>query len=786
MALKQFPVITRFLAVSLALLITVEAVACPWGDDEETLRLAVFKSATPAMEKFTPFYYSEHYLNEYEIKDNQDRKRNCAEWNERLGGNVNEDDIYEIQYCTKPENFQTAYKEGTLSKTFEGNSFIKALLLPSNKALLEYFAFAKEMEYEGNPQDSRWESWDDRAPKNYWDKPEDTTGVDENTLLPIEKRLATCKDMFLQQRYAFMLIRYGRQDNAKPLYNTYFANENVKSVTKAWAMLFYAYNCKDKAEQNYWLSKCFDLCNEKVIAVAQWYNHDAQQQTLKLAKNNHERAVIITLDAIRNPGPAFGQIKEINRLDPGSSYFNLLISREVNKFEDWLFPVQMEGNSPDVYTDIWNEQDSYTSIRKKNYRKDMAYLRRFREYLIEVYNKTPAGANQDYLASAIAHLSFMADLNEEGYKYASAISARAPKSVLVQKYVELALISLKQEDITTDATKQELYVALEQVEKMAKDDETYLKSLSTLLRLTAAAYNNKGDMATASLLFNAAQMYKGSEEWHYFPNEEPYSYGFVAYLDQYATLKDVDNLLKLIDKKNKTPFEKFISSGTLTYKACYLNFKGTLAFRQDKLAEAYEAFAQVPDSSAYKMLPYSDESGADSINPFYPRVLDYAIKSAEVGHNFTKKAFLKEMLRLKTKADADSYLKLGHAYYNAGYLGNAWFMCTYYQGNEYWQVDFGSLTKNKRKYSNGNYANLTTAKAYYLKAYNVATNNEQRALATLMLHVCERSIDYTGDFYWAEKQAHKPTKWVKQFYGRYANTKIFEQYNCPGLEMYLK
>ncbi|MFP9115455.1 hypothetical protein ACLI1A_16070 [Flavobacterium sp. RHBU_3] len=786
MALKQFPVITRFLSVSLALLITLESVACPWGDDEETLRLAVFKSVTPAMEKFSPFFYSEHYLNEYEIKDIQDRKRNCSEWNERLGGTVNEDDIYEIQYRTKPENFQAAYVEGTLKQTFTGNSFIKALLKPRNKPLLEYFAFAKEMEYEGNPQDSRWESWDDTEPTSYWERPQDTTGMDLKKLLPIEKRLSECKDSFLQQRYAFMLIRYGNSENVKKLYERYFADEHVKSVAKGWALLFYAYMTEDKAEQNYWLSKCFDLCNEKVIAVAQYYNRDVQQQTLKLAKNDHERSVITTLYAMRNPGPVFEQIKEVNRLDPGSGYVNLLISREVNKFEDWLFAVQMEGNSPDVYTDMWDEQDTYTEIRKKNYRKDMAYLHRFREYLINVYGKTPTGGNHDYLASAIAHLSFMADFTTDGYKYASAISVNAPEAVLAQKYIELALIALKQKDITKDATKQELYVALNALDKLSANDEKYLKSLYTLLRLMAAAYNKKGDMATASLLFNSGQAYKGSSDWYEYPSKDRYGYSHVAYLDQYATLKDVNNLISLIDKKDKSPFENFICRGNIADRACYLNFKGTLAYREGKLEESYEAFAQVPDSAAYKMLPYGYEPGADSINPFYPRVLNYAINTEDLGHGFTKKGFVKEMLRLKAKTDADSYLKLGHAYYNTGYLGSAWFMCAYYQGNEYWQVDYGSLAKDKLKYGNGNYANLTTASNYYLKAYKAAKNNEQRALAALMLHVCERSFDYTSDFSWLDKKIYKSNNWVQQFYGEYSKTKVFNRYNCPELELYLK
>ena len=781
---KQFPGIIRYLVNSLVLFCSLNTAACGWGDDAETLRLAFFKVQIGNMGKFSPFFYSEHYFNEYEIHSKADRWRNCAEWQQKVGQRATLSDIYEIQYNTQPEKFQLAYHNSTLLSVFSDNTFVRQLLKPQNRAILEYFAFAKEMEYKGNPQNSKWESWDDEDGGNYWDHEETAQEFALNT---IERRLNAITDTFLQQRYAFMLIRYGKRKNVITLYNRYF-NDNSKTVLQPWALLFKAYCTTNKAEQNYYLSRVFDTCEEKVIAVMQWYNFEESsiEQTLKFAKNDHERAVILAIKAMKNTAPCLEDIKKIYNLSPNSDYTNMLIGREINKLEDWVFSPQMENNGPDQYAGSeWGEE--YIRARKENYKKDMNYLRDFKAFLVKIYPAS-TGVSRDYLAAGIAHLSFIDDNIADGNSYALSISNNAPESVLAQKYTELALVAVRQGNLHDDAVKQQLHTVFIKMLNLAQKDNSYSKSLYSLLRVLSAEYNRHGDMATAGLLFLKAENCKyaaGEYGEYYVPEDfgnEP-DYMHLAYFDIYATLKDMDNLVALVDKKKKTLFESFICEGTTTSRYFYLDLKGTIAVRQDNLQLAYEIFNEVPDSFYEKSWAYSGYLNED---PFYPRVLNYALKERKFDYRFKKAHFIKQILSLQSKNDADSYLKLAHAYYNMSYMGNAWMMVAYSQGNIYYSTVFGDMAQAEKKYGNGNYLNLTSAVKYYNKAINAAKNDEQRAMASLMLYVCSNEKDYTNYYYWEKPPKHAPGIWLTDFYGKYNKTVTFKRYSCPELEWYLK
>lgn len=787
MALKQLPGITHFLASSLLLLFTVSAAACGWGDDAETLRLAFFRCQVGNMAKFSPFLYSQHYFNEYEIHSKADSWRNCKEWQQKLGKTVNLNDIYTLQYNTQPEKFQLAYHTYTLATVFNGNTFVKQLLLPNNKALLDYFAFAKEMEYKGNPQVSKWESWDDEGTQNYWDKQDGQP--QEIALGHIEKKLVNTTDKFLQQRYAFMLIRYGNTKNVIALYNRYFSN-NSTTILQPWALLFKAYCTTNKAEQNYYLSLVFNQCEEKAIAVMQWYNHEDEyvKQTLKFAKNDHERAVILAIKAMRNPAPCLNEIKEVNRLWSGSDYVNMLIGREINKLEDWVFSPQMDNAGPDPYQYYYyNWEQNYAKNRKENYIKDMKYLRELKSYLIKLFPDT-IGASHDYFASGIAHLSFMDDQISDGNKYALAISNGAPASVLVQKYTELALVAIRQGNLDDDALKQQLFTVFEKILNLAQSDNSYSKSVYSLLKVLSAEYNRHGDMATAGLLFLKAENCKGGySDYGGFYSPDNFGnapdYIHIGYFDRYATLQDMDSLVSIIDKKNKTPFEKFICDGTTTTRYFYIDLKGTIALRQNNLQLAYTTFKQVPDSFYKKSWYYSDLDE----DPFYPKILRYALKNNTTSYNFNKAKFIQQIINLEAKHDADSYLKLANAYYNISYMGNAWMMVTYSQGSVYHDIIFGATQNAKLSFCNGNYANLTTAIKYYKKALLAAKNDEQRAMASLMLYACSNKEDYGNQYYYDDKlKKHEPGKWLIDFYSKYKNTATFKRYSCPDMEYHLK
>jgi len=785
MASMQFQAITHFLASSLILLFSVSAAACGWGDDAETLRLAFFRAQVGNMAKFSPFFYSEHYFNEYEIYSKTDRWRNCAEWQKKIGERANLKDIYALQYDTEPEKFQLSYHNHTLLSVFSGNTFIHQLLRPENKLLLEYFAFAKEMEYKGNPQKSKWESWDDVEPRDYWDDEEPTA---EFELGSIENKLAAVTDEFLKQRYAFMLIRYGRQKNVVKLYDRYFSDSNNKSVLQSWALLFKAYCTANKAEQNYYLSRVFDTCEEKVIAVMQWYNFDKVtiKETLKFAKNDRERAVILAIPAMKNPAPCLEDIKRIYTLWPDSDYANMLIGREINKLEDWIFSPQMENTGPDQ--DIsYGSGEEYAKARRVNYIKDMNYLRVFRAFLIKIYSDEK-GESHDYLAAGIAHLSFMDDQIDDGNTFANSISNTATASVLTQKYTEIALVAVRQGNLNDIGVKQQLYNTFSKMLSLAQKDNSYGKSVFSLLRVLAGEYNKHGDMATAGLLFLKSENFKyssGGYGEYFVPDDfgDKPDYMHLSYFDIYATTGDMDNLIALIDKKKKTPFENFICEGTTTSRYFYLDLKGTIALRQDNLQLAYETYKLVPDSFYENNWYYSAYLNED---PFYPRILNYALKERKFDYKFNKAKFVKQIIDLQTKTDPGSYLKLANAYYNISDMGNAWIMLSYYQGNIYYETIFGSMGKAEQNYNGGNYLNRNVAAKYYKMAFIAAKDDEQRAMASLMLYVCSNESDYSNTYYWEKPAKHPPGKWLNEFYGKYNNTATFKRYSCPDLEYYLK
>lgn len=140
-----------------------------------------------------------------------------------LGGKVTWQDVYKLQYETDPEKFQTAFKAQNLEEVFKGNTFIEALVLPKNKALLDYFADAKLTEYHYFGT-GKWESWDKIEKEYSYDN------IGEGEHFPqFKQKLVSAKTEFLKQRYAYLLMRsYSVEPQEMTrLYDTYFLNSKT-------------------------------------------------------------------------------------------------------------------------------------------------------------------------------------------------------------------------------------------------------------------------------------------------------------------------------------------------------------------------------------------------------------------------------------------------------------------------------------------------------------------------------------------------------------------------------
>lgn len=792
MEFKTFQNIIRTFSLTI-LFFSSQLFACGWGDTSETTRLALFRAERNYFIKLRPFSYSADNFMYVKESSNNDQIINCREWQRKLGANCTMDDIFEILYNTESEKFENANQSNSLLKVFQGNSFIKTLLLKKNTSFLNYIKLAKKIEY-NNFESGKWETWDKIQVDWY-----ESTKV-KATIANFKNKLISTKDIFLQKRYAFLLLRYdfynnGNRDEIANLYQKYFSNEN-QSILDPWAMHYMALTLEDKVTANYYLSKVFALSDEKAFSSYQRFDKSLVQQTLKLAKNDFERGIILLMKAIRNPSPSLAEIKEIHELMPQSEYFSFLVGREINKLEDWIFTPKYNNSEPSV---TFSNQDWYTNYevaKRKNFKKDIVYLRELKSYLILIQSKS-SGEQKDFLSAAIAHLCFIDDEINLGRKYIAMISHNANKSIQLQKNIELVLVTIKQEDINNETTKQKLFQCFNSIENIVEKDNTMFKAMYSLYRIVGKEYQLKNDAALAGLFYLKSnnKKYNGdAADYSYYSfnnSEETSYYFFIGYFERFATTKDMDNLIFLIQKINKTPFEKYICSGTVNYDVnIYKDVKGTIAFRNGNLELAQKTFAEMPVDfweKNYEFGSYLNE------NPFLPKPLTHALKNYKYDYKFNKANFVASLIRLKKINSADSYLMLAHAYYNVSYFGSAWMMTAYstsYGDSDYSDYVFGSNEINKVKFQSGNFYNLNLAKYYYNKALKAAVNDEQRALANLMLFECDYRI-YNRNLEWSYNKLNKDMseeiefKSIKVFYNLYNNTKTFRRYNCPLLQEFI-
>lgn len=798
--------IISFLSISLLFLITTPCYSCGWYENSETTRLAFFRGELSGMEGFRPFYYSADFYNTTSSDDAKiDRYKNCKEWQTKLGTSVKIDDIYFILYNTSPEAFEISCEKKELKKNFGGNTFIEKLILPKNKELLIYLQFSKELEYCNFHSDGKWESWDNLNSWNY--------GYEvkiEHDYSILKDKLKTLKDDFLIKRYAFQFIKISYYLNnlgdACKLYDSYFLNKKGETILQPWALMYKALatdRVGDTVQANYLYSQVFDQCEEKKYVCMQWFNKKPSiiEKTLALAKNDHERSVILSMSTLRNPGKALPKLKEIYNYHPSDNYFGVLVMREINKVEDWIFTPMLTEYGPSVQIgEGWYE--NFEQTKKINAKTDKAYSKELKQFLIDCHKKTKAGDLKDLLSVAIAHLCFINDENETGKLFLSGIRKNAPASILRQKNIQLALITIKSENINAETTKESLVTNLIQLEKNAKLDYDTYKSLYSLTRIISKEYQKQKRIAVAGLLFLKSEQYKSAYENH---NEDwgwdNYQYYFedyywpLAYFDRYASTTDIDELIELRALKNPTTFERYIRGKYFSNVNALKDLKATIAFRDNDLELTEKTLAEIPKNYWDKHYEFKDYLNED---PFLPKVLAYAYKR-NFNYKFNKLTFIHEIRTLLAEADTNdakkgaNYIKVGHAYFNCSYWGNSWMMTNYGKGSEEqhsFSNDylFGAMFDKRTKMQQKNYYECTLAKKYYKAALKYATNNEQRAMASLMIYCCNEAVyDFNNANLPYDTEAPKfiPEKETFGFYRNYSTTSVFRKYQCPELDYYL-
>jgi hypothetical protein len=771
-------------AFSTCILLTLNTLlhACGWSETAENTRLAMFKAQCSNLQKLSAYTYCADNTYLYKPENTIDKFKNCKEWQIKLGANIDINHIYTILYSTDAEQFESAYKSHTFSKTFASNTFVTSLLLPKHILFLDYISTAKAMEYNSAPY-TKWESWSTKEYNSYANGKAYADAVDLN------EKIKTTKDLFLKQRYAFLSLRYNfyldYKDEVLKLYKTYFAS-TPNTILQAWAMYYMALSITtDVGLTNYYLSKVMVASDDKAYAALQHFYYDEIDATLEYTQTDDETGIVLAIACMRNPSPALGKLQEVHALIPNSEYFSFLVSREINKLEDWIFTPKYTHDGASVKFEYYDWYTNYDSIVKLNFSKDIAYLDSLKRFLIHI-ERTSKSEQKDFLNVAIAHLAFINDDIKLGTQRVNSISASANTSIVLQKNIQLGLINLKQNDITTAATKQQLMICFNSIEDLVEQDKTLLKTMYSLYRIVSKAYSNVKDEATAGLLFLKSERKKAHNDMQYYEYElNPNNYyNYIGYFERCATVNDMDNLIALIKNNHKTPFEHYISVNTTSANIdIYNDVKGTIAFRNNDLKTALQAFKNMPND--YWQTHYEYKNMLNE-NPFFPKALQ-TNEERSFNYVFNKTEFVTKLLQLQQQNTAAAYLQLGHAYFNVSYYGNAWMMCTYTWSSgesSYADYVFGNdRVAKEHTYNNGNYYYCTMAKDYYAKAAQLATNNEDKAMANLMIFECEYY-----DFSQYNNRKFTPSNAIHKLMDNYTTTEIYKKHTstCGLLYSYIR
>ncbi len=749
--------------------------SCVWFENTENYRIAMFRAELKYFGAFKPFYYTPDFL--FSLLPDQngfDKIENAKLWQEFLSKSVNINDILVILYKTSPDMFVLSYQDKKLQETFEENTFIAELLKPGNAEVLDYLVFAKQNEFFNFLESDPWGDIDDGDLVN-------RSEMLKNLFFTCSEKLKNVKNEFLKKRFAFQMVRLYHFAEQYPAcieaVDKYFPTPKT-NILDAWALLFKALsldNLGKNIEANYLYAMTFSYSDEKKIRCFNGFNIEKNiiEQTLKLTKNNEEKAAVLSLQAFRSPSPSLEILQEIYKLSNENRNFAPLILREINKLEDWLITPKLTDNSPSFY---------YENVEKINREKDKKYLEKCLIFLTEIFPKS-SGEMKDFLAISIAHLHFINDNVAEGKSFLAKISPQAPSGIVFQKNIDELLVEIYSGNLQNETAQRNIVSKLQYIEKFAKQNKEINKILYSVTLQLSTQYEKLNDFAVSGLLFTKSQRYKFRydkfSDYSYFVGY----YWFLSYFDEKATISDMENLLKIISSQ-KTVFEKYLCDQPLASKNAYLDLKGTFAFRNQDFETSFQIFSQIPDSfwtKTYEFSRYLDE------NPFIPK--DFPQKR-DFSYSFNKTKFLKELISLKKESEksAESCLKLANALYNCTYWGNSWMM-TYYGWSQYefYRTNYFSDEKPdekviKRKLK---YYNCTNAKILYEKVLNFSNATaEQKAMANFMLHLCELNrltvlnAGKNENFLDSYKSLY-----IKELYEKYASTEVFKIVaECPTLE----
>ncbi len=507
-----------------------------------------------------------------------------------------------------------------------------------------------------------------------------------------EALLKAAKHPMLRARLAFQLVRLAHhgQDperpymDAHPIYEKHLAPLLGRSWMEASAA-FYLAAMLDNPQRDLAFAELFDRATDKQFRMVQLFVSREVENYLPLAKDDRHRATLLVMRDLQHPGRALDDLERIAAWDPGNRHLPMLLTREVNKLEDWLLtPAVTEY---DAAIRQWQEREEGLT-REDVLRADLLYLRQVQAFIARI---TPQfGYREGALLTLLnGHLSFVAgDLSD---CYANMVKVEkdpnAAGVVRAQARLDRILCGTLMNKALSNGTR-------EDTTGLGAPGESGTRSGTTPVRAAWPTAPLPGHEAHRTRRNGRGLIPAGT---HQPPvrDDGPVWYDknarHVAF--EKATPADYDRMIALLDKPDKTPFERYLTAtedrpdgwerteehfkGTELTREKLLDYKATWYLnRVDRLEEAAAAFAQIPDDF-WNGYPYSMFAEDD---PFVVNVEDAHNYGKSDVNRYNKRTIVERMIALKQEAKQNArkralnnYL-LGNAYFSMTWHGKYWIM----------------------------------------------------------------------------------------------------------------
>lgn len=695
-----------FVSLFLILLPRLELNGCgPFLYDED-FRVWLFQPNLVNDEALVPFTYSTNLYfhpgsrgeDASEPIDSTFEKVNVAEWQAELPS-AQPNDIHTLLY----ELPSTAYFRKMKKDSLRQNTFVQAL--KNQKELLDYFNFAKECEsaFGGNLSE-----------EDLWDWKSDSLAINK-TVPKAQKMIQSAKSPFVRLRAAYQLIKayeyLANTEGVKKTFETYIKPSKTKSWILGSALYYYAKAQPEGIVRNLAAANCFEQTVDKKYQSLKLIDLDKRKDILTAALDKRQRAMLTTMMSLRNPGRALVDLQTVYTANPEQTELPMLVEREINKLEDWLYSYKLTGNDTyisryqratktknenggyDFEDPTYGDKKKYKEIQKVNWESDRLYLNDVIAFVDKLIAENKV-KDRAFIVLSGAHLAFLKQDFKRSKEYLAILRGvqNVRSNVKVQAELTGVLCDLYAAP-KVSSTAEEAIARFEGTLQSAKKDITDFETFrEQVYFFISKKFLRDGIIAKGCLLSMMTERTASTKDG--------YANG-TGYHRLYALGKpvDYDEALRILTAP-KTAFEKFLAAEKRPYrtedgyydekKGEWVNvikprvwdlnkikdYKATFYIRHDQIDSAWMVFKTIP-KSVWKEEPYRSMLNC---NPFYVDLQHPHAPTVADSTRYDKITCTERIIALRNEAQknpsvfAKNYYLLGNAYFNMSWQGNFWLM----------------------------------------------------------------------------------------------------------------